>query len=350
MEEVQCDSESSDTEDWKTSIFEERIEYNWLNYNPNTFSPLDEYFYRTGQIPKIPAEDKSPPESWAPVFLIGCGRSGTTVIAKILSAHSDISFINEPRTLWMQVFPYFDVWSALACNRTGQLAISSKFSLEESEKIHKFLYSVTETIQKPLLLEKTPENTFRLDWLNQLFPGCKFIMVKRNPIQTARSISRFQPDTWFGFEDYKWKQLLEIHKHYNVNPIQQLINLPNEFLDCAEKSVFAKALTEWALSTLSAEEFKIKLTPFERENRFFELHLENFMRNTDSVIDALLKFLKVRNEPSVKTLASQMLHRELILTCSPNRDCLKEGTTEEDLLAMAGSTMRNLIFQHTFHT
>ena len=27
MEEVQCDSESSDTEDWKTSIFEERIEF-----------------------------------------------------------------------------------------------------------------------------------------------------------------------------------------------------------------------------------------------------------------------------------------------------------------------------------
>jgi hypothetical protein len=129
MEEAQYDSESSDTEDWKTSIFEERIEYNWLNYNPHTFFPLDEFFYRTGQIPKIPIEDKSPPTSWAPVFLIGCGRSGTTVVAKVLSAHPEIAFLNEPRTLWMQVFPHFDVWSAQASERAGQLAISSKVSI-----------------------------------------------------------------------------------------------------------------------------------------------------------------------------------------------------------------------------
>ena len=91
------------------------------------------------------------------------------------------------------------------------------------------------------------------------------------------------------------------------------------------------------------------MTPYERENRFFELHLESLIRNTDSVIDALFKFLKVPNEPAVKTLASQMLHRELTLTSCPNRDCIKDGITEEELLAIAGSQMRNLIFQHSFH-
>jgi hypothetical protein len=217
MEDSHIDSESSDTEDWKTSIFQERIDYNWLNYNPHAFFPQDEFFYRTGQVAKMVSEDKSPPNSWSPVFLIGCGRSGTTVIAKILSAHPDVVFLNEPRTLWLQVFPQFDVWSALASQREGQLAITSKISSEDSEKMKKFLYSVAETIGKPLLIEKTPENTFRLDWLNSLYPGCKFIMVKRNPIQTARSISRFQPDTWFGFEDYKWKQLLGIYKRYEVS-------------------------------------------------------------------------------------------------------------------------------------
>ena len=91
------------------------------------------------------------------------------------------------------------------------------------------------------------------------------------------------------------------------------------------------------------------MTPYERDNRFFELHLESLIRNTDTTVDALLKFLKLRSDPSVKILASQLLHRELTLTSSPNRDYLKDGTTEEELLAIAGSNLRNLIFQHSYH-
>lgn len=216
MDDFSSDPESSDGEDWKKSIFEERIDCNWLNYNPHVFCPLDEHFYRTGAISKILHEEKVPKAGWSSNFLIGCGRSGTTILAKILSAHPDICFLNEPRNLWLQVFPNFDVWSVKASSRAGRLKMDKNEGLAESKQITSLMYSVTEMLGKSVLIEKSPENTFRLEWLNSLFPECKFIMIKRNPIQTARSISRFQPDTWFGYEGYKWAQLLEMLENFKV--------------------------------------------------------------------------------------------------------------------------------------
>eukprot|EP00358_Blepharisma_japonicum_P005166 CAMPEP_0202943074 /NCGR_PEP_ID=MMETSP1395-20130829/3363_1 /ASSEMBLY_ACC=CAM_ASM_000871 /TAXON_ID=5961 /ORGANISM="Blepharisma japonicum, Strain Stock R1072" /LENGTH=64 /DNA_ID=CAMNT_0049640035 /DNA_START=470 /DNA_END=664 /DNA_ORIENTATION=- len=64
-------------------------------------------------------------------------------------------------------------------------------------------------------------------------------MVKRNPIGTARSIARFQPDTWFGYGSYKWEQLSTLLARYKKN-----LALPEEFLTLTEDSAFAKGLTE----------------------------------------------------------------------------------------------------------
>jgi hypothetical protein len=210
------DSESSDGESWRSTLFEQRIDFHWLPYNPHTFLPLDEHFYLTGSIPRISLAQNPAPPDWHPNFLIGCGRSGSTILAKILSSHPSLCFLNEPRSLWLQVFPTFDVWSVQAATRAGHLRMPKSTDPQSASEITSLFYSVAETLDKPCLVEKTPENTFRLDWLDSLFPSCKFVMVKRNPIQTVRSISRFQPVTWFGFEEYKWKQLLVVLQHFKV--------------------------------------------------------------------------------------------------------------------------------------
>lgn len=217
MDESFSGSDTDDQEDWKSQIFDRRIAFHWLTYNPDAFSPKDEYFYRTGNVPKINLTDKTPPPSWSPIFIIGCGRSGTTIISKILSGHSEVCFLNEPRSIWIQTFPNFDIWSAKSSDRRGQLEFPATPNIQDSLNISNTLYSITQETGKSVLIEKTPENTFRLDWLNSLFPNSKFIMVKRNPIQTARSIARFQPDTWFGFDEYKWKELKKVYERYNVS-------------------------------------------------------------------------------------------------------------------------------------
>ena len=48
--------------------------------------------------------------SFHPVFIIGCGRSGTTILGETLSSHPKIKYLNERRTLWHRAYPEFNIW------------------------------------------------------------------------------------------------------------------------------------------------------------------------------------------------------------------------------------------------
>ena len=40
------------------------------------------------------------PETEAPVFLIGCGRSGTTILGERVDRHPPVTYLYEPRAPW----------------------------------------------------------------------------------------------------------------------------------------------------------------------------------------------------------------------------------------------------------
>jgi len=203
---------------WEEILKQERIDVDWLDYNPHAFLPLDfESFLWTGHIGRINVELQTPPEDWKPIFIVGCGRSGMTVLCKLLSAHPDVCFLNEPRQLWMQVCKSFDVLSAKCKKRGGKLRMNrADASPEKAEALRQLFYSFTKMLNRNYLVEKSPENIFRLKWLSTLFPNCKFIIMHRNPISTARSISRFQPHSWYGHENYKWNCLKLLAKKFDV--------------------------------------------------------------------------------------------------------------------------------------
>lgn len=127
-----------------------------------------------------------------------------------------------------------------------------------------------------------------------------------------------------------------------------MLNIRKEFWKLTEKSVFAKALIEWALCTLSAEEFKMKLSENDRSQRFFDLHLEGLIRNTENTVKGLIEFIGLKNENEVITVAEQLLRRDLTLTVS-KVDFTNDEISEEELLRIVGSDIRNLIFHHSFH-
>ena len=51
-----------------------------------------------------------------PVFIIGCGRSGTTILGKTLSNHPKIKYLNERRDLWHKIYPEFNIWEENVMN------------------------------------------------------------------------------------------------------------------------------------------------------------------------------------------------------------------------------------------
>ena len=51
-----------------------------------------------------------------PVFIIGCGRSGTTILGNTLSNHPKIKYLNERRDLWHKAYPEFNIWNKITQN------------------------------------------------------------------------------------------------------------------------------------------------------------------------------------------------------------------------------------------
>ena len=330
---------------WQEDIHTTRIDTSWLDYNPHMFLPLNfDAFLKTGSISRIKTDANSPNSTWKPHFIVGCGRSGTTLICKLLSAHPEVCFLNEPRELWMQEFPEFDIWSVAARQRGGQLKLSSDLLTDEKKAaVRNLFYTVMTSVTRSQLVEKTPENVFRLEWLQAIFPKCKILVVKRDALATARSISRFQPKMWYGFSDnYKWNQLLEL-----LPSFREELSLSQDFLDFANShdSNFSKALLEWTLSMLSARKFANSLSIEERKKRYLEVKLENLLSRPNRYISKILKFLELAPSPDVYNLAEEIIqtNQSSAAAVDDRIEGLHSGYTEHKILSMAGPSLVRLI-------
>lgn len=75
------------------------------------------------------------------------------------------------------------------------------------------------------------------------------------------------------------------------------------------------------------------------------------IRNPTEEVGKLLEFLNLKESEEVYQTANSLLNRDL--TFSACTDHLTEnvnyGISEEILLGLAGSDLRNLIFQHSYH-
>ncbi len=234
-----------------------------------------------------------------PVFLIGCGRSGTTILGNTLGRHDSISFLNERKDLWHMVFPFLDIWtlnnkmqkievdesdvekSSIKKIRTlfykEQLVNCQDIQLKRfpSKILAGLFYGEKLTQEGDVLLEKLPINSFRLRFICFIFPNAKFIYLIRNGLEVAASIERqIGIDKWYGENNIKWKLIRGISG--------------KEFQD-KELSDFEKGLLEWRLSVESSQQFFISHGHLD----VFTLSYESFINDPVQSIKSIFDFLKL---------------------------------------------------------
>lgn len=245
-------------------------------------------------IPFLPIQ-----ECKKPIFIIGCGRSGTTILGTALSKHAKVSYLNERRDIWFSAYPITDVWTQKAKISGGKVLLDENdFDKRRKSKLSKLFKFQLIKRKKDCLIEKLPINNFRLKFIQANFPHARYIYINRNGLEVARSIEKLsKKGIWFGHNDYKWNQLVEI-----ASKKPDTEKLPKLCLD----NDYKKGLLEWRLSTEYIIDF-LKALP---KGDYIEISYGTLTSDPSKTINRILNFIDLPGDSSVEKFSRENISRK----------------------------------------
>lgn len=157
------------------------------------------------------------------IFLVGCPRSGTTLLQSLLAAHPEIASFPEshfcsaifvprsPKRQKLNLASKF-AWARLEefLGKIGKQEMKQylpKFGLFPSQYAHSFikiLDILTQQQNKSIWLEKTPGHLRYINYLEKWVKDAKFIHIIRNGADVVASlfeVTHQYPDIWNGAWD-----------------------------------------------------------------------------------------------------------------------------------------------------
>lgn len=187
-----------------------------------------------------------------PVFIIGTGRSGTTLLGILLSMHKDVGYLNEPKALWHAVHPGEDIIGSYSDGEANYRLGTLDADPQRNEAAHKLFGAYLRIIGARRVVDKYPELVFRVPFVHAIFPDAKFILLTRNGHDTAASIMKWSKRKgeyrssvsydWWGKGRRKWKLLVEqvAIGDPDLGPIAESLRSMTDHL--------AMAMVEWIVS------------------------------------------------------------------------------------------------------
>ncbi len=178
----------------------------WIN-------PLVFAGYRLARL--VPAPWRAGP----PIFIIGTGRSGTTILGKILAMHRDAVFLNEPKALWHHAHGGEDIIGSYS-------SAPARIALGPSPRAPQIAARLRRVYRWALfwgmgrrIVDKYPELVFRIPFVQSLFGQARFIAILRDGVDTCVSVVQWsgahgrrrpgQCHDWWGRNDRKWRAIVD---------------------------------------------------------------------------------------------------------------------------------------------
>ena len=225
--------------------------------------------------------------TFSPVFIIGCGRSGTTILGETLSNHPKIKYLNERRDLWHKIYPEFNIWEENVLN-SKLYANEKDYCKEKSCELRNLFFREQVLGNATVLMEKLPINNFRLKFLQKCFPKAKYIYLTRNGLEVSKSIEkRIQKNNWYTGNKFRL--------------LQQRIKDKINILSDQEKGMW-----EWKLSMDQSDVFFQKLN----RDKFIHLSYQDFIENTEDFLKKIFEFLKLEINDEFLEIISQNIKRQ----------------------------------------
>lgn len=149
-----------------------------------------------------------------PIFIVGVGRSGTTLLGRILAAGKGVGYLKEPKALWSTAVEREDISGFY--DTDGRFALGAQDATPEIADSVGAMYNWYGFLTRSRrIVDKYPEMTYRVPFLRALFPDAKIIAIVREPGAVIRSIVEYSTvmaddrGNWWGVDDAKWHHMVD---------------------------------------------------------------------------------------------------------------------------------------------
>jgi hypothetical protein len=242
-----------------------------------------------------------------PIYITGLGRSGTTILGKILSLHEDIGFLNEPKLMWAIAEARTDICGDYHASDGRFLLNAEEVQLKSQRTINRVLARYARLVGAKRALDKYPEFIFRIEYLKRILPDAKIIFIARNGCDVVASVANWsqtkgvrvgkRTDDWWGRDDAKWnylhKQLIQANPEYS-----EVAKLRPEAIDHVNR-----AAMEWVLTMRQG------LHEFEaRPEQIYRLNYEDLVQQPVDQLIRLLQACELSISDKVLTYSEKVLY------------------------------------------
>ena len=276
------------------------------------------------------------PHIKSPVFIIGCPRSGTTLLYSILHGSEEFySSSMESHYLWKKWLPdkrdpLFAVHLTEADFQPGDTEYLERKYHEYTyaqpwqgafarflfrNRTFGFLMKSFQPLWRKLnaafkqhdyrVIDKTPPNTYRISFLKKAFPDAKFIYIKRDPRTNISSLMEAWRSTGKRF-DFKFRKFYDYNKKLNIKgysgSVWKFTNPPGweEYMDKPLEEVCA---FQW----LSAHKYAQKaFASMQKGIDYEEINYEDLITEPEKYIEALCDFIDIPYEDWVQSKAESL--------------------------------------------
>lgn len=241
-----------------------------------------------------------------PIFVIGTGRSGTTILGVVLSMHQQVGFLNEPKAMWHQIYDTEDLIGSYSRGKADYRLDATVVTESIATTAYRLYGAYLRTVGASRVVDKYPELIFRVPFVKAIFPDAKFVFLVRNGWDTCQSIDSWskrlgtnvQADThdWWGVNNRKWHLLVEQVAAENPALKEHLTAIAN-YTDHTNM-----AAVEWILTMQEG----LKLVEQDPDHIYL-LKYEDLAAQPRNSLQQLLDFCELPADEKMFTYAEQTL-------------------------------------------